>query len=150
MKKIKLGGHYKNRLVRGYAIIDDEDFLLVSKYRWNKTSHGYAITTAEPHIYMHRLINKTPDNMITDHINRNTLDNRRINLRNSGKSLNAVNTALRKTNTSGYKGVHFLKGYGKWESYITKNYKKIGLGYFKDIKDAITARKKAELIYYNL
>ncbi len=148
MKKIQLGGHYKNSKIKGYAMIDDEDILFVNKYNWTITSHGYAATTIFPRIYMHRMINKTPDGMITDHINNNTLDNRRLNLRTANKSINAINTGLRKTNTSGHKGVHFAKNIQKWEVYIFKDYKKIGLGYFKNIKDAIKARKQAELIYH--
>jgi hypothetical protein len=148
MKKIQLGGHYKNSQIKGYALIDDEDFPLISEYKWQRTSHGYAITTTYPPIYMHRMINKTSDNMITDHINRNGLDNRKINLRSVGKSLNATNTEMRKTNTSGYKGVHFSKRGKKWEAYIFKDYKKMALGYFKNLKDAIEARKQAELIYH--
>lgn len=150
MKKIQIGGHYKNSPVRGYALIDDVVFLLVSKYNWSMNSNGYAITTTKPHIYMHRLVNNTPETMITDHINRNILDNQRSNLRTVGKSLNAVNTELRITNTSSHKGVHFAKNCRKWESYIFKDYKKIGLGYFHNIEDAIIARKNAEKIYYNL
>lgn len=150
MKKIQLGGHYKNSRIKGYALVDNDDFLLVNKYRWIMSSHGYAVTTNKQRIYMHRMINKTPIGMITDHINRNTLDNRKSNLRSTGKSLNAVNTELRKTNTSGYKGVHFTKNIRKWEAYIFKNYKKISLGYFDKIEKAITARKKAELIYHTI
>lgn len=150
MKRIQLGGHYKSSQVKGYAIVDDEDFSSVSKYRWNKNSNGYALTTTKPRIYMHRLLNKTPEGMITDHINRNTLDNRKSNLRTAGKSLNAANTELRKTNTSGHKGVHFAKNVRKCEAYIFKDYEKIGLGYFEKIKNAVAARKNAELIYHQI
>lgn len=150
MKKIQVGGHYKNSKIKKYAIIDDDDFLLISKYKWTLTSHGYAVTTDVQRIYMHRMINKTPSGMITDHINKNTLDNKKSNLRTTNSSVNAINTVLRKTNTSGYKGVHFAKNIKKWEAYIFKDYKKIGLGFFVDIKDAIIARKKAELIYHKI
>ena len=148
MKKIQLGGHYKNVKIKGYAIIDDEDFLLINQYRWTKTSNNYAATTTKPRLYMHRLINKTLNGDVTDHINRDTLDNRRSNLRTADKSINAINTGLRETNTSGHKGVHFAKNVKKWEAYIFKDYSKIGLGHFKDIDDAISARQKAELIYH--
>ena len=147
MKKIQLGGHYKNSEVRGYALIDDDDFELVSNYNWNITSNGYAQTTSRPKTFLHRMINKTPAGMLTDHINRNKLDNRKENLRSANKSQNAINTGMRKTNTSGYTGVSWNKNEKKWESHITRNYKKITLGLFKNIFDAVESRKKAELIY---
>jgi hypothetical protein len=148
MKKIKLGGHYKNNQRIGYAIIDDEDFLSVNKYRWFLNSNGYAVTTTKPNIYMHRMINKTPCRMITDHINRNTLDNRRCNLRTADKRINSINRGLQSNNTSGYKGISWNKKNKKWETYIWKNQIKIGLGRFNNLNKAIFIRKQAELKYY--
>lgn len=143
MKKIQLTNG-------GFAVIDDRDFNLVNKYKWLKTSHNYAGTTVLPRIYMHRLINNTPEGFDTDHINRNTLDNQRNNLRTCGKGLNAINTNLRKTNTSGHKGISWDKKMKKWQAYIWKEYKKIHLGYFTDIKKAIKARLEAEKLYHSI
>lgn len=58
------------------------------------------------------------------------------------------NRGLNSNNTSGYKGISWAKNMSRWESSITHNYKKITLGYFIDINDALEARKKAEAIYH--
>jgi hypothetical protein len=44
-------------------------------------------------------------------------------------------------------GVSYSKRYKCWEAYITVDYKRIHLGRFKNIEDAILARKEAEVAY---
>lgn len=135
-----------------FAIVDDEDFEKINQHKWH-FSHGYAIRDAgrrknKKHIWMHRLLNNTPDNLITDHINRNKLDNRKCNLRTVDWHKNGTNRGLNKNNTSGYKGIIWRKDNKKWQSRIKFNYKQIYLGCFNNIKDAIKARRKAEIIYH--
>lgn len=52
-----------------------------------------------------------------------------------------------KNNTNGYKGVSWGERGKQWQAYINRNKKRIFLGYFKDIADAIEARKQAEKDY---
>jgi len=52
-----------------------------------------------------------------------------------------------KNNTSGTKGVSLVSSNKKWHAYITVNKKRINLGYFADIEDAIKARREAEEKY---
>lgn len=59
------------------------------------------------------------------------------------------NQRLRKDNISGVKGVSLRKSNNKWYARITVNKKEIHLGYFNDLNDAILARKRAELKYWN-
>lgn len=93
MAKIPLHGkHGKGQ----YAIIDDEDYLEVSKYRWHLQSRGYAAVTRKSGgvtrlILMHRLIANTPPHLHTDHINHNKLDNRKANLRVCDRFVNQQN-----------------------------------------------------------
>jgi len=54
------------------------------------------------------------------------------------------NLSLRATNKSGMTGVSWLKNYGKWEAYITVNYKKINLGYYDDLQEAGAAYLNAK------
>jgi len=58
------------------------------------------------------------------------------------------NRGLHPKNKSGCSGVTFAKDRNKWRASITINYKKINLGSFKNIDDAIIARKQAERKYW--
>ena len=141
MKKIKLT---KNK----HALVDNEDFEYLSQWKWHTSNSGYAIRNdwnkgKTKKLYMHRIINETPDESETDHINRNRLDNRRINLRTVNHRQNIMNSSKRLDNTSGYKGIN--RQYGKWRAYIYVNSKYIHLGYFKSLNLALKARREAEL-----
>ncbi len=127
------------------VIVDNEDFEWLSQWRWYYHNLGYAVRGKG--IYMHKLINKTPDGFQTDHINRNKLDNRKKNLRTVNQTQNRYNIGLQKNNTSGYKGVIWNKDKKLWFACIYKNSKRIYLGSSKDIIEAYTFRKQAERIY---
>jgi len=139
MKKIKLT---KNR----YALVDAEDFDYLSQWKWQYGLVGYAYRSLDKKtkVYMHRCINKTPKGKFTDHINRDKLDNRKTNLRTVTGMENGRNRGKNKNNTSGYKGVSWDKSKKSWLAHIKVNYKLLFLGRFKDIKDAIKARKNGE------
>lgn len=61
----------------------------------------------------------------------------------------SANRRLSNVNTSGHKGVCWHKRIKKWQSRITFEDEEIHLGYFKNIEDAIKARKQAEIKYHN-
>lgn len=79
-----------------------------------------------------------------DHIDRNPYNNSISNLRLVTTSINLKNVTLRKDNNSGYKGISWNKGIEKWETYINTNGKRIRLGYFTNLEDAIKVRQEAE------
>lgn len=86
-------------------------------------------------------------NKIIDHKNRNTFDNRLINLNIVTNLENAQNARLRKDNTSGCKGVNQMKN-GKWCARIQYNKKRIVLGYFDNYDEAVKVRQEAEKKYH--
>jgi hypothetical protein len=88
-----------------------------------------------------------PDDQI-DHINGCRNDNRIINLRMASNQENCRNQGISKRNTSGYRGVGFNKNNGKWHAYMGLNKKTIHLGFYQKIEDAISARNKAENLYF--
>ncbi len=81
---------------------------------------------------------------IIDHINGDKYDNRIENLREATYSENKKNLKIYKTNTSGYAGISFDKTRKKWFVSISINNKLKNLGRFRNIEDAINARKVAE------
>lgn len=83
-----------------------------------------------------------------DHINGDTLDNRRENIRAlpvGGNNQN-IHGAYKNNKTSGIKGVTWNKRINKWQAYFQINKKQYHLGYFNNIdeaeKVAIEARTK--------
>jgi hypothetical protein len=142
MKKIKL--------TRGkFALVDDNDFDWLNQWKWHCTSYGYAVREvggrkSRKVVWMHRLINETPDQEITDHINRDRLDNRRANLRTVTATESIINRGMNRNNTSGHKGVIFRRDTGKWQARIKVAYKDKYLGCFEKLEDAIKARQLAE------
>lgn len=130
--------------------IDDADYELVSSYRWRLSNTGYAVVGMRNNgiykvLQMHRLINATPDNMQTDHINHNTLDNRKSNLRTVTASQNQLNRVLQSNNRSGYTGVRWNKKDRRWIAFISKEGKRTHLGSFTSLNKAIMIREKARL-----
>lgn len=141
----------KIKLTRGkYVLIDSEDFEYLNQWKWYYASPGYAARDIggrknKKRILMHRLLNKTPNDLVTDHINHNKLDNRKSNLRTVTQRQNTYNCLLSKNNSSGTNGVHWYKN--RWVAAIKVNYKTIYLGRFSLLSDAIVARQLAEKKY---
>ena len=82
-----------------------------------------------------------------DHIDRDKSNNIWNNLRIVSHSVNGHNAAIRSHNTSGHKGVALFKESNKWMAYISVNGKRIHLGLFNLLEDAVKARKDAEVKY---
>lgn len=133
---------------------DKEDFDLIKDYCWYISPQGYVINQTEDHtVYMHRLVMHCPDDKIIDHIfylngkpTRN--DNRKKNLRIVSVQLNRLNHTIASNNTSGYTGVSFYSKLKKWVAEIWINKKKIHLGTFDNIEEAIQAREEGEIKYF--
>ena len=132
--------------------IDKEDLEKIKPYTWSLNAAGYLRANIKRKYYrMHRYLLGLDDDdkeIMVDHINHNTLDNRRANLRIVSPAQNAKNVSISISNTSGTTGVSWNKRSEKWEAYIRVNKKRKFLGYYKDINDAIKARKDAEQKYY--
>lgn len=88
-------------------------------------------------VALHRLLTNAPKGMVVDHINGDTLDNRRENLRICDQFTNMQNRdGLDKNNKSGVRGVHWYKAYSKWRATCRYRNKVHHLGYFDDIEEA--------------
>lgn len=131
-----------------HALVDDSDYMYLMRWKWCY-SHGYALRGSSPNrIYMHRLINKTPKGLDTDHINHDTLDNRRNNLRTVTHSENLRNSKLSKSNKSGHRGIYWDSERKKWRTSITENGKRILYKRFSTLDEAARAYDKFKESYH--
>ena len=78
-----------------------------------------------------------------DHINMNTLDNRKSNLRYCTHQQNQINQGLQCNNTSGAAGVRFYKPRNKYQCRIKVSQQEIHLGYYSTFTEAAQARNEA-------
>lgn len=83
------------------------------------------------------------DDLIVDHINRNSLDDRIENLRAISQTKNMRNKNAASKNTSGRAGVSITKD-KKWRASIQVGNKHRNLGTYSDLDQAIAAREQAE------
>jgi hypothetical protein len=145
----------KITLTKGkYAKVDPDDYYRLSEYKWRiSKDYGkfYAIRTGRKQdgkgrkvIRMHREVAKTPDGLECDHINGDSLDNRKANLRSATRLQNSWNRSKSsKPGYSKYKGVTFDKKMQKWFAQIRVRGKHISLGRFEDEIEAAKAYDKA-------
>ncbi len=119
----------------------------------SQDGRGYLLISVQSRRYLaHRLAwlymyGEWPEDQL-DHINRNRSDNRRANLREVSHKQNGQNASKPSNNTSGHPGVSWNKRISKWVAYITHNQKKVHLGCFATIEEAVAARKAGELKYW--
>ena len=138
------------------ALVDDEDYERVNQFkwhaRWNKhTKSFYAVRNVgkfpnQKVVYLARSIMNTPENMLCDHKNNNSLDNQKHNLRNVTISQNNMNARLRKDNKTGFKGICLV--HGKYLVQVWCNNKRIIQERFDNLEEAIAARDEAMNKYH--
>jgi hypothetical protein len=139
-----------------YALIDEEDYDLVSQYRWHAHSarggeRWYAhttVSTKQKHprqttLTMHRLLLDAPKGLLVDHADGDGLNNTRGNIRLASESQNGANSKISDGFTSRYKGVQRHKLNGRWRATICVNRVRNHLGYFASEVDAARAYDEA-------
>lgn len=136
-------------IIRGYAIVDAADVAYIRQFKWHTDANGYALRSmpGSVTVRMHREILglDAQDERVTDHINRNKLDNRRCNLRAVMPAENGQNLPVFPS-VSKYRGVDWLKRNGKWRARVTEGRRCTYLGLFDTEDDAgraaLEARKR--------
>lgn len=142
-----------------YAIIDNIDADLAS-LKWcasGKKERPYAVRMdkdTQKMVYLHRIIlsrilsRTLRPNETADHIDNNSLNNCRNNIRLASHAENCRNSKRPTHNSSGYKGVSWQSSTSKWRAYIKVNQRVIHLGCFNSLEDAYAAYCEAAQHYF--
>ena len=145
----------KIRLTQGQvATVDADDYGRLNQHKWyalwsKNTRSFYAARKsrgeegARREIQMHRVVMNTPQHLQTDHINHDTLDNRRENLRNCTRAENQHNSRPHVRGVSAFKGVSWHKLRAKWQAKIMVAGRRKFLGLFPDEVEAAKAYDEA-------
>jgi hypothetical protein len=144
-------------LLRGeICLIDEADFSLIHRQNWYKDSGGYAASwdkDTKTTLLMHRIILNVPKGLLTDHRDRNRLNNQRYNLRIATQCVNQGNAWWNSpTKTSQFKGVHFCSRRKKWCASIRRTFDGVrtrtNLGRFDSETEAARAYNAAALEHF--
>lgn len=129
-----------------HVLIDLDDVDKVKNLNWcvreqkrTKSVVYYSFTVQNKiYIQLHRFITNCPKNMTIDHINHNTLDNRKINLKICTHAKNNQNRKI--VSKTSEHNIYFEDN--KYRVRVQKNYKNISYGSFNTLEDAIKVRDK--------
>lgn len=128
-----------------FALVDDEDFEYLNQWRWNALKSGniyYASRCvyircnnikSTKTVLMHKELINTDKGFEIDHINRNGLDNRRVNLRKVTHRQNMLN----RSDQSKYMGV--CKNGNVFRAKVYVNHKQIYIGNYSTPEEAQAA-----------
>lgn len=137
-------------------IVDDEDIPIVELHPWfPKTSFGrtyiftrWCIGGNTQRILLHRYLTSPGENYVVDHVNGDSLNNSRSNLRICSRAENNRNRKLQSNNSSGFKGVYFDIHRNKWIAFIKVDGNKKFLGRFATPEAASQVYWEAAKHYY--
>lgn len=129
------------------TIIDYEDFEKVNQYKTTwfigyGKGHIDGVKTkvqkkkTRVPIWMHRLIMDCPKNLVIDHINGDTLDNRKSNLRIVTSQENSTNLSSKGKGKSGYTNIYLEDGRYRVRIHQTS------FGCYKTLEEAIEVRNE--------
>ena len=141
-----------------FTIVDPALFYWLNNYHWSARRNSNCIYAVrflndpgkKPKIIsMHREIMNPRKGLLVDHRNRDSLDNRRDNLRIATHSQNQFNKAKTSEKTSSrFIGVYLEKRSGLWVTKISHHGKSIWLGRFKSELAAARAYDTAARKYH--
>ena len=152
MIKVKLSGKYG---FGKFTTIDDADADILKKMgvrlyldKAGKNRLYVRFTYKKKKYYLHRFLMNPEKGKFVDHINHNTLDNTRANLRICTHSQSIKKAKPVKNSSSKYKGVRWVGSRNKYRAEICFENKRFDLGYFvKEVDAAIAYNNKAKELF---
>ena len=137
-------------LTQGFVcIVDDADYEWINARKWKASPEGPTCVYANRTVHgpngrssqerMHRIIAGAKEGELVDHINGDTLDNRRSNLRIADASHNSCNRKSVRGSSSSFKGITWHRGVRKWQAAIKAHGRQHYLGVFASEVDAAKA-----------
>jgi hypothetical protein len=137
-------------VIGGYtALVSDEDYERLTTHKWGPHIHrGGGVYLRRDRVVnkirykesMSRLVAGAVKGEIVDHIDGNTLNNQRDNLRICTNAQNMCNRGKTKANKSGFKGVYFVAGKtNRWRAEIERDRTRYRLGCFNTPEEAAIA-----------
>lgn len=122
-----------------YALVDDNVPEYILSKKWFEDAYGYVVTSGTHKLKLHRVVMSAQKGQVVDHINRNKLDNRSINLR-------IVSAEVNSWNKGGFAiGIRYRPKRSRskpYEAYGSVKHKYKYLGDFKTYEEAMDARLK--------
>ena len=139
----------KKQNIVGNTIIDLDDLDRVIKLKWRLRENYVFHGNDKPIQLSYFILEVTPkEGLVIDHINHNTLDNRKSNLRITTYRSNAINKVVQSNNTTGIAGVWYDNARKKYCAEIKFDDIKCYLGRYELFSDACYCRYLAELTLF--
>lgn len=130
-----------------FTLVDDLDYEVLKRWTWHakKDKSGKIYVQHTTHVggtpvalKMHRFLMECPRGKVIDHINGDSLDNRRENLRIVSVRENNFNIR-RVAGATGLRGVSYNRSSKMYEANVSKDSVKYYLGMFDNAYDAARA-----------
>jgi HNH endonuclease len=127
----------------GFALVDQADAERLSRHKWYRTGNYAARWDGRRAILMHREALDAPESREVDHISRDTLDNRRSNLRLVTRAENSQNMPAHRDARSRYRGVSWHKQRQLWCAEVRVRGRRVLCAFFEDEEQAAVAASEA-------
>ena len=132
--------------------IDADDLQKVRYHKWRIDTNNHIITgncsKTRPRRELSHIIMDCPDDKVVDHIDGDSRNNKKNNLRVCTQAENLCNKHFMSNSTSGEIGIHWDKHIRRWAPEIQKDGKRYHLCRYQTIEEARYARYIGERILF--